>query len=163
MYVFVYIKCILFRPYTSCGVRWVVILVSVLTIFLKLPIWANFVDLTDLSLYYYYYYLPTLDQPTLFYSLNLNLNQANRDQLNLDLQSEHTLHYMKAGMLRNVEVEAQSTRLIEISWTLTFRVSTPYITWRQDEVEAQSTRVIEISWTLTFRVGTPYITWRQEC
>ena len=37
---------------------------------LNLPIWANFVDPTDLSLYY----LPTLDQPTLFYSLNLNLN-----------------------------------------------------------------------------------------
>ena len=29
-------------------------------------------------------------------------------------------------MLRQVEVEAQSTRLIEITWTLTFRVSTPY-------------------------------------
>ena len=57
--------------------------------------------------------LPHLDQPTLFYSLNLN--QAYRDQLDLDLQSEHTLHYMEAGMLRQVEVEAQSTRLIEIS------------------------------------------------
>ena len=43
--------------------------------------------------------------------------------LDLDLQSEHTLHYIEAGMLRQVEVEAQSTRLIE-----TFRVSTPYIT-----------------------------------
>ena len=30
-------------------------------------------------------------------------------------------------MLRQVEVEAQSTRLIEISWILFFRVSTPYI------------------------------------
>ena len=97
--------------------------------FLNLHIWANFVDLTDLSLYYLQ---PPLDQPTLFYSLNLNLNQANRDQLDLDLQSEHILHYMEAVMLRQVEVEAQFTRLIEISWILTFRVSTPYITWRQE-------------------------------
>ena len=29
--------------------------------------------------------------------------------------------------MSQVEVEAQSTRLIEISWVLTFRVSTPYI------------------------------------
>ena len=42
---------------------------NVFMVFLNLPLWANFVDLTDLSLYYYY--LP-LDQPTLFYSLNLN-------------------------------------------------------------------------------------------
>ena len=86
--------------------------------------------------------------------------------MDLDLQSEHTLHYMKAGMFRNVEVEAQSTRLIEISWILTFKVSTSYIFFvmlRQVEVEAQSTRLIEISWILTFRVSTPYITWRQEC
>ena len=76
--------------------------------------------------------LPHLDQPTLFYSLNLNLNQAYSDQLDLDLQSEHTLHYIEAGMLRQVEVEAQSTRLIEISWILTFKVSTSYITWRQE-------------------------------
>ncbi len=96
-------------------------------LFLNLPLWANFVDPTELSLYYL---LPPLDQPTLFYSLNLN--QANRDQLDLDLQSKHTLHYMEAGMLRQVEVEARSTRLMEISWILNFRVSTRYITWRQE-------------------------------
>ena len=57
-----------------------------------------------------------------------NIVKKPASTLDLDLQSEHTLHYMEAGMLRQVEVEAQSTRLIEISWILTFRVSTPYIT-----------------------------------
>ena len=43
--------------------------------FLNLPIWANFVDPTDLSLYYLLLLLLLpLDQPTFFYSLNLNLN-----------------------------------------------------------------------------------------
>ena len=57
--------------------------------FLNLPIWANFVDPTDLSLYY----LPTLDQPTLFYSLNLNLNQLNKLRTRLDKQSRLSLAY----------------------------------------------------------------------
>ncbi len=35
--------------------------------------------------------------------------------------------YIFLVMLRQVEVEAQPTRLIEISWILSFRVSTPYI------------------------------------
>ena len=56
---------------------------------LNLPIWANFVDPTDLSLYY----LPTLDQPTLFYSLNLNLNQLNKLRTRLDKQSRLSLAY----------------------------------------------------------------------
>ena len=62
-------------------------------------------------------------------------------------------------MLRQVEVEAQSTRLIEINGILTFRVNTEHTLHYIN----QSTRVIEISWTLTFRVNTPYISWRQEC
>ena len=48
-------------------------------IFLNLPIWANFVDPIDLSLYYYY---QPLDQPTLFYSLN----QVNKLRTRLDRQ-----------------------------------------------------------------------------
>ena len=53
--------------------------------------------------------------------------------------------YIHLIRLRLVEVEAQCTRLIEISWILTFRVSTPYIhliRLRRVEVEAQSTRLI---------------------
>ena len=58
----------------------------------------------------------TLDQPTLFYSLNLNLNQLNRLRTRLDRQ--HRLRTVEAwpteldGLrLRQVEVEAQSTSL----------------------------------------------------
>ena len=53
--------------------------------FLNLPIWVNFVDPIDLSLYYYL--LLHLDQPTFLYSLKLNLNQLNRLRTRLAKQS----------------------------------------------------------------------------
>ena len=69
-------------------------------IFLNLPIWANFVDPTDLSPPTTYY-LPTLDQPTLFYSLNLNLN------LNQAGQAEQVEYcWGLAYLVGLVEVEA---------------------------------------------------------
>ena len=66
--------------------------------------------------------VPPLDQPTLFYSLNLNLNlnlnQLNRLRTRLDKEwslrtvEPGLLSWTGGGMLRQVEVEAQSTRLV---------------------------------------------------
>ena len=63
-------------------------------LFLNLPIWANFVDPTDLSLY--------LDQPTLFYSLTLNLYQLNR--LGTKLDKQRGLRMVEAQPVKNTDL-----------------------------------------------------------
>ena len=58
------------------------------------------------------------DQPTLFYSHNLNLNQLNRLRTRLDKQSGLStgLDWLRLRQVEvEVKVEAQSTSLIEIS------------------------------------------------
>ena len=68
-----------------------------------MPIWANFVDPTDLSLPTSYHF-----RPNQFYKMD----------------STSTRPSQAAQVEAEVEVEAQSTRLIEISLILTFIMNT---------------------------------------
>ena len=80
--------------------------------FLNLPIWANFVDPTDLSLYlptYYYYHF----RPNQFYRMDSTSS------------STSTRPSQAALVEAEVEVEAQPTRLGRLRLRLRLRHSLP--------------------------------------
>ena len=73
-----------------------------------MPIWANFVDLTDLSLYYYYY---NHFRPNQFYRMD-------------STSSSTSTRLSQAALVKTeVEVEAQPTGLGRLRWRLRQRPS----------------------------------------
>ena len=82
-----------------------------------MPVWANFVAPSDLSLYYY---LPTTSlEQTSFIGWTQPHPQPQPQPSHAALI---VAEQVEAEV--EVEVEAQSTRLIEISWILTFIMNT---------------------------------------
>ena len=75
-------------------------------LFLNLPIWANFVDPTDLSLYYYHHF-----RPNQFY--------------NMDSTSTSSRLSQAALVEAEVEVQAQPTRLGRLRLRMRLRHSVP--------------------------------------
>ena len=84
------------------------LLLNIILFFLNLPIWANFVDPTDLSLYYYDHF-----RPNQFYRMDSTSS------------STSTRPSQAALVEAEVEVEAQPTRLGRLRLRLRLRHSLP--------------------------------------